>query len=160
MLRCSIQFERVIQVTAVKPQDRSAALEEFLQVRAQNIYPYSFDSDGCSVPPELRSASPYDERFIDACMRHDFGYQNFGRRLEISQNEATKDQVNDQFEVDMRAVCDTNNDWNRTSCYAAAEIFRFFVDELVDDGFWNDEEWTWSPDRCDPNDPPGSCGES
>jgi hypothetical protein len=95
------------------------SLAEFLQVRKLNVYPYSFDSDSCSVPLSVRP-SPYDERFRDACKRHDFGYQNFGRRLEISQNEATKDQVNDRFKADMRAICDANDDWNPTSCHGAA----------------------------------------
>jgi hypothetical protein len=135
-----------------------SSLDEFLQVRAQNIYPYSFHSDGCSTHA-ASYVSPYDERFLDACMRHDFGYQNYGRRLEISQNEATKSEVNDQFEVDMRAICDANEEWNQSTCYTAIKIFRLFV-ETVDSGFSVDQEWRWSPDRCDPGDPPGSCGES
>jgi hypothetical protein len=120
-----------------------AEMSEFLAVRKLNPMPYSFDSDGCSLPPVAKPLTPYDTRFVPACKRHDFGYQNFGRRLEIDQVEATKDEVNAQFLEDMQDICDAHPEWEQTTCEQTASFFQTTVDRS-DGGFWNDEIWTWS----------------
>lgn len=154
------------------PSDRAAVWDEaqarqwefdfdletdFLAVRAQNPMPYSFDSDGCSVPPAVSWATAYDARFLSACKRHDFGYQNFGRRLHIDQTAATQDAINAKFLADMYATCASNPEWNQTQCRDRAEMFRSMVVRHADDGFNSNEEWSWSENYDNPELlPPGS----
>jgi hypothetical protein len=119
--------------------------DEFIEVRRQNPMPYSFDSDGCSVPIPLNWITAYDVRFEDACKRHDFGFQNLGRRLHISQTPVTQDDVNDQFMQDMKHICLNNPQWDLGHCYDAAEVFKARVEQFANNGFWGHEEWTWEP---------------
>lgn len=115
-------------------------LDGYIGVRAANSPPYSFDSDGCSTP--LPQIQPWDERFDSACKRHDFGSQNFGRRLQIQQDEETRDEVNQQFLADMLTLCSENSeDWDDVACIDFALIYYGSVN-FVSSGFYDDEEFT------------------
>ena len=63
------------------------ALDSFIDFRASNytLAPYEWSSDGCSTPRfgSVRLAPAYAAKFIDACVRHDFGYRNYGRKTEL-----------------------------------------------------------------------------
>jgi hypothetical protein len=131
-------------------------LAEFLQVRAQNPYPYSFDSEGCSspewvsylgtLPAAVRAYG--DAIFVDACKRHDFGYQNFGRRLHIDREEHIRSAIDTQFLEDMAAICTSRLDAG--PCLNVALAYAGLVALLARDGFFEDEDFTWDDS---PNNP-------
>lgn len=133
------------------------SMEEFLEVRAENPYPYSFDSDHCSSPwyayvvPISAAAATYGEaNFVDPCKRHDFGYQNFGKRLKIAQNETTKQQVMDQFLEDMRAVCTTKPLGERQTCRTVAITWHKIISEAGDSSFYGDYDFVWDSQPDNP----------
>lgn len=130
------------------------SLGQFLDVRSENPYPYSFGSDLCSPPPTVFGDAaylliPYDERFGNACKRHDFGYQNYGRRLKIEQVESIRQAIDDQFLEDMRSICEQS--FNVSDCRAAALIFHEAVRLGARNGFERDEEFVWdaSPENAE-----------
>lgn len=144
-------------VTGVWDEDQARAwefsisLEEFIDVRRENPPPYSFDSEGCSDP--FRFAHPWDERFRDACKRHDFGSQNFGKRLEISKDEPTRDEVNQQFVDDMIYLCEKHQDqWNYATCLQFGNLYFQFVNALSG-GFYGEHPFIWSECYDNPEDP-------
>ena len=125
-------------------------LEEFLQVRSQNPYPYSFDSEGCSSPewasylgtlPALVRAYG-DAAFVDACKRHDFGYQNYGRRLRIDQKEHIRSAIDKQFLKDMASIC-ISRPAEVAVCPEVAVIYAGLVAAFARDGFFEDQDFKW-----------------
>lgn len=128
------------------------SVEEFLSVRAQNRYPYSFDSDLCSPVPVVGEIiyffTHYDELFADACKRHDFGYQNYGKRLKIDQTETMRDRIDLQLLEDTASVClDTYplNPKKLGECTLVGAAFAGAVSVGASSGFEGDHPFIWSP---------------
>lgn len=112
-------------------------------------YPYSFESDGCSVEDVRQQAGDaagdlaeeYGAYFKPACQRHDFSYQNLGRRLHlVEQTEHVRFRIDNQFERDMNEICESRPDIDK--CKTAANIFWLFVRGFAHDGFYQAETWT------------------
>jgi hypothetical protein len=125
-------------------------MQEFLQIRKLNPYPYSFGSDLCSVPPEYAWLTLlYDQIFQDACKRHDFGSQNYGRRLHIRRTEETRNAINAVFRDDMIDACvnafpGPGLASARAGCTTEALAFYGLVSSPPGrDGFYSDESFTW-----------------
>ena len=130
-------------------------LDEFVQVRRANPPPYSFDSDGCSDP--TRPIHPWEERFLDACKRHDFGSQNFGKRLHIQEDEQTRDAINQQFVDDMVYLCENHRqDWGYSACVQASNLY-YQLANFRSDGFFGERPFTWRECYDNPEDPADEC---
>lgn len=129
------------------------SLEQFLQVRKQNPYPYSFDSDLCSSPEWARLLTSYQQEvFADSCKRHDFGFQNFGRRLRIDQQEYIRDRINRKFLDDMIDSCADEPPALRLNCQTVADAFYVAV-SLSPQGyesFHEQENFSWDSDYDNP----------
>lgn len=148
---------------------------EFLEIRSGGLesaeppyppYPYSFTSDGCSTeaPRQYftyitgREATDeffdyWDEVFEEACYRHDFGYQNFGRRLHIRQTPATRSQIDEQFSHDMETICFirfSNNSGDFGSCEFMNGIYAGGVILFAENGFYGSEQWVHPYDQEHP----------
>lgn len=78
-------------------------------------------TDGCSLR-QVTYFSPWLVRFYDSCVRHDFGYRNFGKRG-YSRTDATRAWVDQQFPNDMRRACSTVHWSTRWSCNDHANAF-------------------------------------
>ena len=82
--------------------------------------------DGCSAP-----SNPYNDDFLDPCLRHDFSFRNFGSVKRLSPVEPTRLKINEQFHSDMRAVCSRkSNAAKRAACRGAAAAFFKVVNDL------------------------------
>lgn len=111
------------------------SLRKFLQKKEDKYKPHIFDwsDDGCSAP----GAKTWKKRFKRACLRHDFGYRNFGAGFKKSQWFDPKDKrrayVDELFLTDMRNICDSN-DW--FGCGTAAKGFFKVVRRCGGSGFF------------------------
>lgn len=61
-------------------------------------------NDGCSAPDWL-VGKPWNTYFKSPCVRHDFGYRNFGKGKALHSTNAKKLAVDDKFLADMKARC-------------------------------------------------------
>lgn len=82
---------------------QSVSLPRFFQLRQQGVAPYDWSDDGCSLPAGLMPV--WSERFAAACVRHDWGYRNYGKGT-FQPTDARRKQVDDVFYRDMIAICD------------------------------------------------------
>jgi hypothetical protein len=114
----------------------NASLEDFLRYRASAGRDRALDwsTDICSAPVLGSRGASYD--FTDACVRHDFGYRNYGRLGLFGRTRGTVDRV---FLRDMRAHCATRGLLMRAPChqralqyYAAVRTFGGRLRRLVD----------------------------
>jgi hypothetical protein len=84
---------------------QAASLDDFMAVQrtaAPSRYHLNWETDGCSGP----TAGQVEEIFKDACIRHDFGNQNFGPKNDnLDPSAASLDRVNLTFLADMRLIC-------------------------------------------------------
>lgn len=131
------------------------------------------DYDGCSLPRLIKPvAARWDKEFRRACMRHDFGYRNFGNGLALGSDQTHKSAIDVKFRSDMRAICpEKAAGRDLATCYAAAEAFytgvsrfgkaqtAFFKNEctkarlcLFDDKSYEDRRITLSKSEDNMND--------
>lgn len=89
--------------------------------------------DGCSVDqvpqPVKASLLGWRDNFRKSCLRHDFGYRNFGNGLALGSNSTYKAKIDSMFRTNMRQQCVNQfaiTD-DRFDCYAAAEEFYIGV---------------------------------
>lgn len=82
--------------------------------------------DGCSAP-----SNPYNDDFLNPCLRHDFSFRNFGSVKRLSPTEPTRLKINQQFLSDMHVVCSgKSNAAKRAACRGAASTFFKVVNDL------------------------------
>ena len=67
--------------------------------------PLDWTSDICSGP----TPASVDTVFHDACLRHDFGWRNFGQNMRIDRTETRKEEVDKQLRADARQICVDKN---------------------------------------------------
>lgn len=82
----------------------------------------NWTDDGCSLPFSIPGVSKkYEEKFRDACERHDFGYRNFGGSNQnhnyLDPTDARRERIDTTFLADMRATCDG------ATCRGVAQAF-------------------------------------
>lgn len=104
-----------------------AELDEFLVYRSSEERDPRLDysSNECSAPLVGSVGRSFD--FTDACLRHDFGYRNYGR---LGIFEQRKEGVDRRFLADMRDHCETRTWILRGRCRAWAEAFYLAVDRF------------------------------
>lgn len=98
----------------------------------------NFTNDGCSVPKEVANnpALKGDVKYWNAifhasCVRHDFGYRNYGKNLstpgvhpQFQPTDIRKGQIDDRFLLDMGQQCwDKVSIWKVPSCLAVAGVY-------------------------------------
>lgn len=117
---------------------------QFKQVR--KIYPkhLNWSTDGCSVPKAITVSVSgmglvsryYSRVFHDSCVRHDFGYRNFGRNAsgpgphpKLGANSTTKARIDKRFLNNMKIQCAAkyHNFVTKKACNAAAGTFYLAV---------------------------------
>lgn len=85
--------------------------------------------DGCSVDqvpqPVKATLLGWRDNFRKSCLRHDFGYRNFGNGLALGSNATYKAKIDSRFRADMRNQCvaQFSITGDRADCYIAAEEF-------------------------------------
>lgn len=102
--------------------------KSFMSIRDQRTnYPdYDWSENGCSVPsaaklvPSIGYASRY---FNKQCVQHDFGYANFGGRLDLDNTLSRKYSVDRQFYGVMQDRCGDIWWGARAVCRGHAWIF-------------------------------------
>lgn len=80
-----------------------------------------WSTDGCSVPKGL--ADYYVKLFRPSCVRHDFGYRNYGKVHRYHRTQARKDSLDTQFYANMKRQCATRPGLQGTACRKVAWVF-------------------------------------
>ncbi|RDA83992.1 hypothetical protein CP532_6960 [Ophiocordyceps camponoti-leonardi (nom. inval.)] len=78
-----------------------------------------FSSDGCTKSID----NPFNFPFIDACFRHDFGYQNYRRQFRFTVDN--KKRIDDNFLKDLVFRCQTVK--AKHACIRLAELYHLGV---------------------------------
>jgi hypothetical protein len=95
----------------------SGPLTAFLAAKAATLPPFDWSDDGCSVVPDR----PLGFDFHDACLRHDFGYRNFGAGgLALDPSPARRARLDERLRADLATVCARMARVRRTVCSALA----------------------------------------
>ncbi len=100
----------------------AAELSEFLGYRSapDRDLRLDYSTDGCTAPVVGNAGRTYD--FTAACLRHDFGYRNYGRLGLIGERRRS---VDERFLADMQAHCATRPRDEVVSCLGwARDYFR------------------------------------
>jgi len=122
------------QIDAQVETDRflwQSSMASFVQARSANLYSWALDwsSDQCSVPlPEPTASQPRGYDFRNACYRHDFGYRNYKSQARLT--EQNRQRIDDNFQRDMYAVCNTYSGWHAAQgveCRRIADVYHFVV---------------------------------
>lgn len=87
----------------------NGSLSSFMAAKADAAGPYDWTDDGCSAPSLGGLNDTWKRRFKKPCLRHDFGYRNYGKRY-YDAHDARRMFVDNRFLLDMRGICDAN-DW-------------------------------------------------
>lgn len=98
----------------------SRDLEDFLAYRAsatRDPRP-DYSTDECSAPVVGSTGSTFD--FTQACLRHDFGYRNYGR---LGLLDAHRRSVDERFLADMQEHCLTRDPEELIRCFGWARTF-------------------------------------
>ncbi|MDO5698147.1 MAG: phospholipase A2 [Dermatophilus congolensis] len=110
------------------------SLQYFINFRAwyHKDYPgLEWSSDACSVPFPLDNiSSAYMKAFQNPCVRHDFGYRNYGAKsaLKLAPTEEGRKIIDDKFLADMQGVAAATPDAPlRESLYVGALAFHSAV---------------------------------
>lgn len=85
----------------------STSLAKFISIRAKHSgidTRFTWATNGCSASWKGMSA-PYSSFFYRSCVRHDFGYRNFGHGLALGANDATKLKIDQRLLSDMYGQC-------------------------------------------------------
>ena len=81
-----------------------------------------FSTDECSAPVVGSSGRSFD--FTEACLRHDFGYRNYGR---LGLLDTRRREVDERFLADMRAHCASRPPEDLLPCLGWARDFHTAV---------------------------------
>ncbi|RVD80461.1 uncharacterized protein DFL_008358 [Arthrobotrys flagrans] len=122
----------------------SIDLDDFIENyrnKGLNSPPLIYDSDGCSVPPEVAKIFkidkdfPYGYEFLNSCYRHDFGYRNYKNQNRFT--APNREFLDDRFQVDLLAQCRSqfpkadifhpDQLFNRKWCDTVAKVYYKFV---------------------------------
>jgi hypothetical protein len=95
-------------------------LDEFLRYRTASDRDARLDysTDECSAPVIGNEGASFD--FTEACLRHDFGYRNYGRLGLLGKRRRA---VDERFLADMQAHCATRPVAERVPCLGWARDF-------------------------------------
>ncbi|MDO9497104.1 MAG: phospholipase A2 [Nocardioides sp.] len=97
---------------------------------------FNWSDDGCSGPP-----NPFSDNFRRSCLRHDFGFRNYGNGLQLRPHEKMRLKINRVFRADMNNQC--SNQGNPTGCARAVSSYFHFVNDL------NNGAAAFYDDTCD-----------
>lgn len=101
----------------------SLTYAEFAEVAARREKPFDWSTDGCTAlgAPNLGN---WQQVFRPACVQHDFGYRNFGRRgeLDLDPTEARRTWIDDRFLVEMRRICSDTGQGLLSTCHLTAQV--------------------------------------
>lgn len=89
----------------------------------------NWTTDLCSVP--LDADQIWARVFRGACLRHDFGYRNFGKSMALRKTEAMRTFIDDRFLDDMNNLCSQVQWWRRGACQNAARAYYNSVHHTV-----------------------------
>ncbi len=134
----------VPSLKAVANAYMSGSLNAFLGAKQSEPLPFDWEDDGCTV------IEP-DFSFYAGCLRHDFGYRNFGHGLNLAGNsEEERDRIRHQINrillTDMRETCPTFTPapviphvgippGTPVPCHMVAGVVYRVVDGLGESGF-------------------------
>lgn len=107
----------------------NGTLSEFLTAKELAEPPFEWSDDGCSVvDPDLIFRRP--------CLRHDFGYRNYGQGLNLSRTEDTRHWIDDILLQDWYDVCREDQSPSRFGCFVQAWLMHQIVRQFAG---WVDE---------------------
>ncbi|MET0864018.1 MAG: phospholipase A2 [Nakamurella sp.] len=100
------------------------SLSKFLQDRRAAPTPFDWSSDGCSTPNVGALSSAYNTLFRNGCLRHDFGYRNFGQDgLRLEPTESRRGKLDHQLLTDLRGICAKQPLSKRVRCLSVANTY-------------------------------------
>lgn len=108
--------DRLFLKTSLSDFNRIAAKKSKPAADAKD--PLDWSNNGCSSVTDL---DPYKAIFRRACIRHDFGYRNFGNGLALRSYEEAKAAIDKQFLKDMNTIC--NGRLYDTNCRSASGVY-------------------------------------
>lgn len=108
--------DRLFLKTSLAEFNRIAAKKSKPAADAKD--PLDWSNNGCSSVTDL---DPYKAIFRRACIRHDFGYRNFGNGLALRSYEEAKAAIDKQFLKDMNTIC--NGRLYDGNCRSASGVY-------------------------------------
>ena len=97
----------------------NSSLSSFLRTRSQRPSPFDWNQNGCStVYKGVNLGGTYTTKFRDACIRHDFGYRNYGGNRYYLHTDSMRQTIDLKFYNDMLAICGSSS-----TCRVAAKGF-------------------------------------
>jgi Prokaryotic phospholipase A2/Bacterial TSP3 repeat len=119
-------------------------LDEFLAIKAIGPSPYNWSDDGCSmkqIPHLPGPADFFNALFRTACLRHDFGYRQYGgsdvtNGRWMLATDAMRRFVDDNFYVDMIATCNSPVGIVVPQCEEAAAAYQAGVKLFAGSSFY------------------------
>ncbi len=92
----------------------STGLNEFISFRAWNYtrHPaFDWNTDLCTTRFMKPVAARYANYFRNACIRHDFGYRNYGRggKLKLDPTETGRSRLDSRFYTDMHFIANAQS---------------------------------------------------
>lgn len=86
-----------------------------------------WSTDGCSVPSWVMASVPgasyYAKLLRPSCVRHDFGYRNYGKVHRYQMTAARKASIDNQLYANMKRQCASQPGLKGTACRKAAWVF-------------------------------------
>lgn len=115
----SSRFDRAVEIM-------KSSMSDFQATKRSAPRPFDWRDDNCSVPRGARVLidNDYLRIFRKACERHDFGYRNFGKGLELDRTADRRKWIDQRFKADMLRICEQRerkDGWD--ICEASAEKF-------------------------------------
>lgn len=120
---------RVLATTLMGFRGTPYSLPDFISYRANNWNKQptlNWNTDGCSVPAVAREtiklAATYASKFQDPCVRHDFGYRNFGGKssLKLDPSSEMRARIDGLLLTDMRTKSSSTTDNVAASAFYTA----------------------------------------
>lgn len=104
-------------------------MSKFLQVKnnAKSTVDskFAWADDGCSAPADWATAY-WQGVFRNPCKRHDFGYRNFGKGLQLVSTGDQKARIDSKFREDMMSRCSRfSSESEIDDCRGAADAFYY-----------------------------------
>lgn len=86
---------------------------------------FAWKDDGCSAPADWATAY-WQGVFRNPCKRHDFGYRNFGKGLQLASTGDQKARIDSKFREDMMSRCSRlKAESEINDCRGAADTFYY-----------------------------------
>lgn len=109
----------------------TTSLSSFMRIQSNKPSPsiYDWREDGCSVPWYAELHTLIMQRvFKNACIRHDFGYKNYGKKY-YRHTDSQRLKIDNQFKSDMVHICNTTPGLPVTIavCLSSANVFYIGV---------------------------------